>query len=108
VQSLTEQIKDDGALSRLPLHKSSFLESLSPLRLNIPTRTIQTGRGVHGLSITITDVDLEAVSANVTIEEDEMDYDVLATPTESTSAVVHSIDDIGDGKKIIEMGSRKR
>jgi uncharacterized protein len=72
------------------------------------THAIEVVPGVEGLNITVTEIDIETVGTNVTIEGNALDYDALVAAIESTGAVVHSIDQIVAGKKIVEMVSRKR
>lgn len=64
--------------------------------------------GVHGLNITVTEIDIETVGTNVTIEGEGLDYDTIVNAIESTGAVVHSIDQIVAGTQIVEWISRKR
>lgn len=72
------------------------------------TNAIEAVPGVQGLNLTVTEIDIETVGTNVTIEGEELDYDALVKAIESTGAVVHSIDQIVAGEKIVEMVSRKR
>jgi len=72
------------------------------------TNAIEAVPGVQGLNLTVTEIDIETVGTNVTIEGEGLDYDALVKAIESTGAVVHSIDQIVAGEKIIEMVSRKR
>jgi hypothetical protein len=72
------------------------------------TSAIEAVPGVHGLNLTVTEIDIETVGTNVTVEGEGLDYDALVKAIESTGAVVHSIDEIVAGKEIVEMVSRKR
>jgi uncharacterized protein len=72
------------------------------------TNAIEAVPGVQGLNLTVTEIDIETVGRNVTIEGDGLDYEALVKAIESTGAVVHSIDQIVAGKKIVEMVPRKR
>jgi len=72
------------------------------------TSAIEVVPGVQGLNLTVTEIDIETVGTNVTIEGEGLDYDALVKAIESTGAVVHSIDQIVAGKQIVEMVSRKR
>ena len=56
----------------------------------------------------MTEIDIETVGTNVTIEGENLDYDALVKAIESTGAVVHSIDQIVAGKEIIEAVNRRR
>lgn len=72
------------------------------------TNAIEAVPGVQGLNLTVTEIDIETVGTNVTVEGEGLDYDALVKAIESTGAVVHSIDQIVAGKQIVEMVSRKR
>ena len=72
------------------------------------TSAIEGVPGVHGLNLTVTEIDIETVGTNVTVEGENLDYDALVKAIESTGAVVHSIDQIVAGKEMVEMVSRKR
>jgi uncharacterized protein len=63
---------------------------------------------MQGVNLTVTEIDIETVGTNVTIEGEGLDYDALVKAIESTGAVVHSIDQIVAEKEIVEMVSRKR
>jgi uncharacterized protein len=72
------------------------------------TGAIEAVPGVHGLNITVTEIDIETVGTSVTIEGEGLEYEALVQAIESTGAVVHSIDQIVAGKQIVEMVPRKR
>lgn len=72
------------------------------------TAAIEAVPGVHGLNVTVTEIDIETVGTNVTVEGENLDYDALVKAIESTGAVVHSIDQIVAGKEIIEAVNRRR
>jgi hypothetical protein len=65
-------------------------------------------KGVEALNITVEEIDLETVGMNVTIEGDDMDYEEIAKAIESTGAVVHSLDQIAAGDRIIPSVIRTR
>jgi hypothetical protein len=71
-------------------------------------RAIDSVPGVHGLNITVTEIDIETVGTDVTIEGENLDIDALVQAIESAGAVVHSIDQILAGSQIIERVPRKR
>lgn len=65
-------------------------------------------RGVEAVNITVGEIDIETVGMNVTIEGDNMDYDEIMKAIEATGAVVHSIDQITVGDRIIPRLTRVR
>lgn len=57
--------------------------------------------GVEGVSIVVTEVDMETVGTEVTIEGENLQYNELVKAIEKTGAVVHSVDQIICGKRMI-------
>jgi hypothetical protein len=64
--------------------------------------------GVEAVNITVQEIDIETVGMNVTIEGENMDYDEITKAIESTGAVVHSLDEIAIGDRIIPRIARVR
>jgi uncharacterized protein len=64
--------------------------------------------GVEALNITITEIDMETVDMEITIEGEDLDYDELVRAIESSGAVVHSIDQLVVGRRTIERIERMR
>lgn len=69
---------------------------------------IEKVKGVEGLSITVTEVDMETVGTEVTIEGENLQYNDLVNAIEKTGAVVHSVDQIICGKRMITPVRRVR
>ncbi|GLK73777.1 DUF211 domain-containing protein [Ancylobacter dichloromethanicus] len=65
-------------------------------------------RGVEAVNLTVEEIDIETVGMNVTIEGDNMDFDEITKAIESTGAVVHSLDEIAIGARIIPRIARVR
>lgn len=65
-------------------------------------------RGVEAVNITVEEIDMETVGKNVSIEGDGTDYEQISRAIESTGAVVHSLDEIAIGDRIIPRISRVR
>lgn len=65
-------------------------------------------RGVEAVNITVGEIDIETVGMNVTIEGENMDYDEIVKAVESTGAVVHSLDEIAIGQRVIPRVQRMR
>ncbi len=65
-------------------------------------------KGVEAINITVGEIDIETVGMNVTVEGDHMDYDEITGAIESTGAVVHSLDEIAIGARIIPRVQRIR
>jgi hypothetical protein len=64
--------------------------------------------GVEALNIVVTEIDIETVGTNITIEGNQLNYSALVKAIESTGAVVHSIDQLAAGNRIIEPVKRER
>lgn len=71
-------------------------------------KAIEPVAGVHGFNIAVTEIDTETVGMEVTIEGEGIDYEQLEQGIESTGAVVHSIDEIAGGARLIENVTRRR
>ena len=75
--------------------------------INRPTlielsESISSVKGVEGVNIIVTDMDIETMGVNITIEGNNIDYDQILKEIEEIGAVVHSIDEIAVGSKPIE------
>jgi len=71
-------------------------------------RAIQGCAGVAAHNITVTEVDQETIGTSITIEGDHMDYDALVRAIESSGAVVHSLDELVCGDRIVDYVPRVR
>lgn len=71
-------------------------------------RAISGCAGVEDVNVTVTEIDVQTVGMDVTIEGQSLDYERIVEAIESTGAVVHSIDQIACGQRIIERVRRVR
>ncbi len=71
-------------------------------------RAISSCAGVEAANITVTEIDLETVGMNITIEGQLLDYELIRKAIESTGSVVHSIDQLACGERLIEEIKRVR
>lgn len=78
-----------------------------PSLLQVAT-AISSCTGVDAANITVEEIDLETVGMGVTIEGSEMNYEEIVDAIEATGAVVHSLDQISFGDKIIARNPRAR
>lgn len=76
--------------------------------LNEIASAINRSPGVRAFNITVTEVDQETMGTSVTVEGEQIDYDALVAAIESSGAVVHSLDQIACGDRIIEYVPRAR
>lgn len=71
-------------------------------------RAIESVKGVQGVNITVNEIDMETVGTNVTIEREEMGYQEIEKAIEDVGCVVHSIDQLVSGSKLVEQIRRER
>jgi hypothetical protein len=71
-------------------------------------KAISNCRGVEAFNITLGDVDVETMGLEITIQGDNLDYDEIARAIEDSGAVVHGIEEIAAGDRIIERVERAR
>jgi len=64
--------------------------------------------GVQAFNITVGEIDIETVGMDVTIEGQNLDYDRIVEAIEAIGAVVHSIDQLVGGERIVERIERGR
>lgn len=69
---------------------------------------IEAVPGVEAVNITVTDIDIETVGMEITIEGDSIDAPHLIATIEKTGAAVHSIDEVVAGTRIIDRIPRAR
>lgn len=71
-------------------------------------RAIDSAPGVTGLNITVTEIDVQTLGMDVTVEGDNIDVAALIRAIESTGAVVHSLDELVAGERLVERIARER
>ncbi len=64
--------------------------------------------GVEGVTILVTEIDLETVGMDITVEGEHIDYPALVHAIESTGSVVHSIDQLSAGQRVAPALRRER
>ncbi|WFR66092.1 DUF211 domain-containing protein [Curtobacterium flaccumfaciens] len=64
--------------------------------------------GVDAINITVTEIDIETVGTDVTVEGDDIDTGALFAAIEEVGAVLHSIDEVVAGTRVIEHVKRSR
>jgi hypothetical protein len=64
--------------------------------------------GVQATNITVSGIDVETVGMDITIEGADLNYDALVRAIESTGAVVHSVDEIVCGERLVDRVKRVR
>lgn len=69
---------------------------------------IDAVRGVEAVNITVTDIDVETMGTEITIEGDNIDVTRLFSAIERAGAALHSIDEVVVGDRIINRVPRIR
>jgi uncharacterized protein len=64
--------------------------------------------GVQAFNISVGDIDVETIDMNATIEGENLDYNGIVAAIETTGAVVHGVEQIAIGNRIIERVERAR
>ncbi len=65
-------------------------------------QAIDSCKGVNAFNITVEEIDIETVGMIITVEGENLDYDKIARAIENTGAVVHSIDQVVAGNRLVE------
>lgn len=69
---------------------------------------IEAVSGVEAVNITVTDIDVETIGTEVTVEGDDIDVAALFRSIEQAGAALHSIDEIVVANRIIDRVPRIR
>ena len=69
---------------------------------------IEKVAGVDAVNITVNEIDIETVGTVITVEGDDIDTDALFAAIERAGAVLHSIDEVVAGSRIIDHVARVR
>lgn len=92
-------------LRRVVLDVDKAIKRPSLLEL---AQAISQCAGVEAVNITVDEIDMETQGMDVVIEGNQLDYDALVEAIESTGAVVHSVDQLVIGDRLIERVPRGR
>jgi hypothetical protein len=92
-------------IRRLLLDVDKALKRPSVLEIG---QAIEGLSGVEGVNITVTGIDTETVGMDVTIVGNNLDYEAIVESIEKTGAVVHSIDELVAGTRVIDRIKRSR
>ena len=59
-------------------------------------------KNVTGVNLTLYEVDQETENIKITIEGNDLDYDKIESAIEELGAVIHSVDEVAAGSKLVE------
>ncbi len=84
--------------------KRIVLDVLKPHRPSIVemSRKLSGIKGVDGVNCTLDEVDQETESVRITIEGTAIDFDRVEQTLRESGAVIHSVDSVSVGKKLVE------
>jgi hypothetical protein len=97
--------KDKLNLRRLVMDVDKAVRAPSLIEV---AAAIQSCKGVQACNITVSEIDIETVGTNITIEGVSLDYDEIVRAIEKTGAVVHGLDQVIAGDRILENVPRAR
>ncbi len=80
------------------------LDVLKPHRPTITDMAKQLSvlKNVTGVNLTLYEVDQETENIKITIEGNDLDYDKIESAIEELGAVIHSVDEVAAGSKLVE------
>ncbi len=58
--------------------------------------------GVDGVNITVKEVDVETLTVSITIEGENIDFDQVKDKLDLLGCVIHSVDQVVAGRKIVD------
>ncbi len=87
-----------GNLRRLVL---DVLKPLEPTIVEL-VQLLADLEGVDGANISIYEIDRRVENAKITIEGDDLRYEVITDVIEENGGAVHSIDEVAAGRVLIE------
>ncbi|NLU76685.1 DUF211 domain-containing protein [Streptomyces sp. HNM0575] len=71
-------------------------------------RAIESTSGVEAVNISVTEIDIETVGTDVTVEGQDIDVAAVVDAIQRTGAVLHSVDQVVAGAYMLEHSSRSR
>ncbi len=81
------------------------LDILKPLKgpsIVDVAREIASIPGIDGVNLTVKEIDVETITLSMTIEGDNIDYGQVKERLDLLGCVIHSIDQVVAGKRIVE------
>jgi hypothetical protein len=84
--------------------KRIVLDVLKPHNPSIVelSRRIASLHGVTGVNCTVDEVDQETESLKITVEGTNIDYEKVEATVRELGGVIHSVDSVSAGKKLVE------
>jgi hypothetical protein len=79
-----------------------ILKPLKGLSIIDVGREIASLPGIEGVNVTVREIDVETVTLSMTIEGDNIDFNAVKEKLEELGCIIHSIDQVIAGSKIVE------
>ncbi|MCE4624614.1 MAG: DUF211 domain-containing protein [Desulfurococcales archaeon] len=79
-----------------------ILKPLKGLSIIDVGREIASLPGVDGVNVTVREIDVETVTLSMTIEGTDIDFNKVKEKLEELGCIIHSVDQVVAGKKIVE------
>ncbi|MCX8196384.1 MAG: DUF211 domain-containing protein [Acidilobaceae archaeon] len=86
-------------IRRLVLDVLKPIKGLSIVEIG---REIAALEGIEGVNVTVKEIDVDTMTLVVTIEGSDINFEKVEEKLESLGCVIHSIDQVVAGKKIVE------
>lgn len=91
-------MREDPPIRRLVL---DILKPLEPSIIDM-AKAIGRIRGVVGVNLTVYEIDRKTETIKATIEGNKIDFKLLQKVVEDMGGVIHSVDEVVVGRKIVE------
>ena len=81
------------------------LDILKPIKgpsLVDVSRELASLPGIDGVNITVKEIDVETITISITIEGQDIDYERVKDKLEELGCIIHSIDQVVAGGRIVE------
>ena len=87
--------------------KRLVLDVLKPHEPQLPelAARLSSMKGVDGVNIFLVEIDQDTESVKITIEGENVDLNHVESTMKDCGAVIHSIDEVAVGKKLVEQVS---
>jgi len=84
--------------------KRLVLDVLKPHEPPLPelAARLSSMKGVDGVNISLVEIDQDTESVKITIEGESIDINHVETTMKDCGAVIHSIDEVAVGKRLVE------
>ena len=79
-----------------------ILKPLKGLSIIDVGREIASLPGIDGVNVTVREIDVETVTLSMTIEGTDIDFNKVKEKLEELGCIIHSVDQVVAGKKIVE------